>query len=123
MNLAYGQGKLLLYPVTLGLGIVGLSFLGASLAASTGVLISLRASTARQAQQTLSIAMMVLLFLPIIGNQVLPVEWKARLSLAFMTMDNTGLVVIAVVILVMLNVGFLVAAMTRFRRTQLILAK
>jgi len=120
-NLAYGRGKLLLYPLTVGLGIVGLSLLGAGLAASAGVLISLRAATARQAQQTLSIAIMVLLVVPIFGTQALPVEWKARLFKTFMAMDITGLVVIAVVILAMLNVGLLAAAMTRFRRVQLIL--
>jgi ABC-2 type transport system permease protein len=120
-NLAYGQGKLLLYPVTVGLGIVGLSLLGAGLAAGAGVLISLRAATARQAQQTLSIAIMVLFFVPTFGARALPEEWKARLFETFMAMDITGLVMTAVVILAMLNVGLLVAAMTRFRRAQLIL--
>jgi len=120
-NLAHGQGKLLLYPVTVGLGIVGLSLLGAGLAASAGCLVSLRAATARQAQQTLSIAIMVLLFVPIFSTRVLPEEWKARLLETFIAMDITGLVVIAVVILAILNVGLLAIAMTRFRRTQLIL--
>jgi len=120
-NLAHGKGKLLLYPVTMGLGIVGLSLLGAGLAASAGCLVSLRAATARQAQQTLSIAIMVLLFVPTFGTRALPEEWKARLLETFMAMDITGLVVIAVVILTVLNVGLLVVAMTRFRRAQLIL--
>ena len=120
-NLAHGQGKLLLHPVTVGLGIVGLSLLGAGLTASAGGLVSLRAATARQAQQTLSIAIMVLLFVPVFGIQAFPEEWKARLLETFMAMDITRLVVIVVVILAMLNVGLLAAAMTRFRRAQLIL--
>lgn len=120
-NLAHGQGKLLLYPVTMGLGIVGLSLLGASLAAGAGVLVSLRAATVRQAQQTLSIAIMVLLFVPIFGAQALPVEWKARLFETFMATDITHLVMIAVVILTLLNVGLLAAAKAKFRRARLIL--
>jgi len=120
-NLAHGQGKPLLYPLTVGLGIVGLSLLSAGLAAGAGVLVSLRAATVRQAQQTLSIAIMLLLFVPTFGTQALPVEWKARLFETFMAMDITRLVVIAVVILAALNVGLLAAAMTRFRRAQLIL--
>jgi len=120
-NLARGQDRLLLYPLTVGLGIVGLSLLGAGLAAGAGVLVSLRAATVRQAQQTLSIAIMLLLFVPIFGTQALPVEWKARLFETFMAMNVTRVVVIAVVILAVLNVGLLVAAMDRFRRAQLIL--
>jgi ABC-2 type transport system permease protein len=120
-NLAYGQGKLLLYPLMVGLGIVGLSLLSAGLAAGAGVLVSLRAATVRQAQQTLSIAIMVLLFVPIFGLRALPVEWKARLFETFMAMNVTRVVVIAVVILAVLNVGLLIAAMDRFRRAQLIL--
>jgi ABC-2 type transport system permease protein len=119
-NLAYGQGKLLLYPLAVGLGIVALSLLGAGLAAAAGVLVSLRAATARQAQQTLSIAIMVLLFVPIFGTQALPEEWKARLFATFMAMDITRLIVIAVVILAVLSVGLLAAAMARFQRAQLI---
>lgn len=120
-NLAHGQGKLLLYPLTVTLGIIGLSLLGAGLAAGAGVLVSLRAGTVRQAQQTLSIAIMLLLFVPMFGTQGLPVGWKARLLEAFMDMDIPRLVVTAMVILALLNVGSLAAAMTRFRRAQLIL--
>jgi ABC-2 type transport system permease protein len=121
VNLAHGQGKLLLYPLPVGLGIVGLSLLGAGLAASAGVLVSLRAATVRQAQQTLSIAIMVLLFLPIFGIQALPLEWKARLLEIFTSMDTTRLIMLAVVVLALFSTGLLAAAMTRFRRAQLIL--
>ncbi len=119
-NLIHGQGILLLYSPVVGLGIVGLSLLGAGLAASAGVLVSLRSATVRQAQQTLSIAIMVLLFVPVFGIQALPAEWKARLGEAFMALDITRLVVIAVAILAALNAGLLVAAMARFRRAQLL---
>lgn len=120
LNLAHGEGELLLYSVPMGSGIVGLSLLGAGLAAGAGVLVSLRARTVRQAQQTLSIGIMVLLFVPTFGTQALPAEWKARLFKAFTATNTARLIAIAVVILVMLDVGLLAVAMARFRRAQLI---
>ena len=115
-NLAHRQGELLLYPLTVALGIFGLSLPGAGLAAATGVLVSLRAATVRQAQQTLSMAIMVLLFVPISGVQALPAQWKARLLEALSVIGTMRLVLIAVVSLTVLNVGLLAAAMGRFRR-------
>ena len=53
INVLHGNGRLLLYPLVVMVSIVVLSFLSAILAAGAGVLISLRASTVRQAQQTL----------------------------------------------------------------------
>jgi ABC-2 type transport system permease protein len=120
-NIAHGQGELVMYPLSVGLGIVGLSLLGAGLAASAGVLVSLRAATVRQAQQTLSITIMVLLFVPVFGIQALPLEWKLRLIEAFTAMDVNRVVVIVVVTLAVLTGLLLAAAMRRFQRAQLIL--
>jgi ABC-2 type transport system permease protein len=83
VNAAHGQGHLLLYPAPLGLGIAGLSLLGAGLSACAGVLISLRATSARQAQATLSIAIMVVLFGLIFGLEAMPAAWRASLISAF----------------------------------------
>jgi len=121
VNLAHGHGELLLYPATIGLGILGLSLLGAGLAAGAGVLVSLRASTVRQAQQTLNIATMVLWFVPIFGVQALPPEWKAYLAKTLMAADVTKIVLIVGAVLAVLDIGLLAAAMARFQRTQLIL--
>ena len=62
VNVVHGHGKPLFYPTMVGLGIVVLSPLCVALVAGTGVLVSLRAATVRHAQQTLSIAIVVLLF-------------------------------------------------------------
>jgi len=50
------------------------------LAASAGLLISVRAPTVRQAQQTLSVFVMALVFAPVFGVQALPAELQARLA-------------------------------------------
>ena len=73
------QGELLMYQPNIALGGLALSFLGAGLAATAGVLVSLRAGSVRQAAQTMSIAIMVLLFVPIFGLQALPAETQQRL--------------------------------------------
>jgi len=121
VNIAHGQGKFLFYPAGTALAIFILGLLAACLAASAGVLISLRAPTARQAQQTLSIAIMLLLFVPIFGIQALPVEWKAYLVRMMLAADLTRVVLIVMTILLTLDTGLFAAAMARFQRARLIL--
>ncbi len=81
VNVAYSSEGLLLYSPLLALGIVAFGLLFALLAASAGVLISLQAPTARQAAQTMSIAIMILLFVPILGFQALPATLQQQLYL------------------------------------------
>jgi len=121
VNLAHGRGELLLYPAAVFVGIVLLSLLASGLVAAAGVLVSLRAATVRQAAQTMSIAIMLLLFVPVFGVQALPVEWKVRLAQAVMGADVEQIVLIAVAVLIVLDVGLLAAAMARFQRARLIL--
>ncbi len=63
VNLVHGKSQLLMYRWEIGLGTIDFSSLIASLASGLGVLVSLRASTVRQAQQTFSFTFM-LLFIP-----------------------------------------------------------
>jgi ABC-2 type transport system permease protein len=121
VNLAHGRGELLLYSATVFGGIVGLSLLAAGLVAGAGVLVSLRAATVRQAAQMLSIAIMLLFFVPVFGVQALPVEWKVRLAQAVMAADVERIVLVAAAVLIVLDLGLLAAAMARFQRARLIL--
>lgn len=121
VNVAFGDGELLMFPLDLFLGILGLGLLVATLAATTGVLVSLRASTARQAQQLLSIVTMVLLFGFAFGAQALPEEWKARLTDLVLTADVMQIVLAAATILLAIDIGLFLAATARFQRTRLIL--
>ena len=121
VNIAHGKGELLLYSPMIAVSIIGLMFLGAGLAASAGVLVSLRASSVRQAQQTMSIAIILLLFVPIYGVQALPENWKMSIAKTFMNADATQLVFIAMTVLAIIDLLLLVAAMARFKRARLIL--
>ena len=54
VNVVHGKGQLLMYDWEIGLGTIVFSFLIAALGSGLGILVSLRASTVRQAQQTFS---------------------------------------------------------------------
>jgi ABC-2 type transport system permease protein len=121
VNVVYGQGQLLMYPLNLTLSGLALSFLGAGLAATTGVLVSLRASSVRQAAQTMSIAIMVLLFVPIFGIQALPAETQERLLTWVMSSSMDQILVVALGVLLVLDSVLLAAGLARFKRAKLIL--
>jgi len=120
INVAHWDGRLLLYsPLTwVGAGI--LVPLVALLAANLGVLVSLRAGTVRQAQQTLGIVSMVIVFGLGYGVQVLPPS--VRQVLASAVAGSATTVVVAVgALMAVANALVLLIARARFQRTRLIL--
>jgi ABC-2 type transport system permease protein len=121
VNVAFREGGLALYPLGAALGGLGVSLLAAGLAATAGVLVSLRASTVRQAAQTLSIAIMVLLFVPIFGIQALPPETTNRLMRWVEYVGMNGITLTAAGVLAVLDAALLWAGMARFQRARLIL--
>ncbi len=120
VNVVHGGSGLLFYRGAIGWGSVALSLLGAALAAYLGVLVSLRASTVRQAQQTLSLGAMLIPFLVVYGSRALPGEVQARLIDWLTLADSTSLFIVLLV-LGRLNLGLLILASFRFRRARLIL--
>jgi ABC-2 type transport system permease protein len=121
VNLVHGQEQLLLYSWKFTLGILALSWLGSWLAAGAGVLVSLRAATVRQAQQVLMLAIMLLLFVPVYGFQLLPDEWRAQIARTLAAGGATRLVLLIIVALTVVDISLIIAAMARFRRARLIL--
>jgi ABC-2 type transport system permease protein len=121
VNLVHGRGELLLYSWKFTLAILALSWLGAWLAAGAGVLVSLRAATVRQAQQVLMLAIMLLLFVPVYGVQLLPDEWRAQIARTLAAGGETRLVLGIIFALAVVDTSLIIAAMARFRRARLIL--
>jgi len=121
VNVLHGRGHLVLYSPGVGVGIVVLSLLSAILAASAGVLISLRASTVRQAQQTLSLAIMALLFVPIFGAQALPSQMRDHLATTLATAGASKIALLVMAALLILDMALMSAAIARFQRARLIL--
>ncbi len=120
VNLVFPTGYFQFYPLDmLFLGIL-LAFLGCLLIALIGVLVSLRAPTARAAYQQLSIVMLIIYFVPILGLQFLPeniigpiLQALAGVKLMTALLGLAGVMVAVSVILVFV-------ARARFQRARLI---
>jgi ABC-2 type transport system permease protein len=121
VNVAYARGHMLLYPLNLAYGGVALSLLASGLSATAGTLISLRASTARQAAQTTSIAIMLLLFIPVFGVQALPAQVRAQMAQVLSGIGIGQLVLGAAGVLALVDALLLLVGMARFKRAKLIL--
>jgi ABC-2 type transport system permease protein len=120
VNVANRGGGLLLYSPTTAIGALVLSFFGALLASAGGVLVSLRAQTVRQAQQTLSIATMVILFVPVFGVQGLPDDVKQRLATWAIRAGTLKLMLTGLAVLAAVDLLLVFAARARFRRSRLV---
>lgn len=121
INLANLAEAPILYAPAVALGIVGFAILGAGLSATAGALVSLRAGSVRQAQQTLSIGVLLLFVLPVFGSQLLPAATRES-ALALVTrQDVTALAAAGLGLMLALNLALLGLAMARFRRALLIL--
>ncbi|MCC6191938.1 MAG: ABC transporter permease [Anaerolineales bacterium] len=121
VNVAFGRGELIMYPPGMALAGLALSFLGAGLSATAGVLVSLRAATVRQAAQTMSIAIMLLLFVPIFGLQALPPETQDRLLRWVTSSSMDQILLAALAVLLVVDAALLAAGLARFKRAKLIL--
>lgn len=115
VSLVYGHPQF--YSLAIGVSVLGLALLGGVLVAAVGVLISLSASTVRQAYQRLSIALL-LAFLPLFSIQYLPDTWRQRL---LPTDQNWVLVVLAVgSALVLIDWWVVALAADHFQRPRLV---
>ena len=118
VNIAHRQGGLVFYALPVVLAMVVLGFLGAVFVAALGVLISLRAPTVRQAQQTLGSAILVVLLLPMGLARVLPAAWTHSLTVD--AASGARLAVLGLAAFVALDAGVVAMAISRFRRARLI---
>ncbi len=120
VNIAYSQGQLLFFPAWLLLSILAVSLLISVFSAGLGVLVSLRAATVRQAQQTLSIAVFVPL-LPIFALPLLPASVRLSIAAWASTASINTVFLVALALVLVLDLGLLAACRVRFQRSKLIL--
>lgn len=121
VNVSAGDGKLLLYPAGRAIATVVLTFLLCVLATGIGVLVSLRSSTVRQAQQMLTIGWIVMIFLVVFGVQLMSPATRLRLEHRLSATQMTTAVIVAVLVLLVLDVLVLALNAARFQRSRLIL--
>jgi len=95
--------------------------LAGGLIATAGVLVSLHATTVRQAQQTLSVGFAVVLIGTIFGSSLLPKDWQAWFARALFTWTQAELVLAAAGVLLVIDLAILAAGMARFQRSRLVL--
>ncbi|HLH41860.1 MAG TPA: ABC transporter permease [Bryobacteraceae bacterium] len=121
-NVARWQGHVLLYHDSASWLLLLLGPpLAACMVATAGVLVSLRAATVRQAQQTLMVGSMVLFFAAIFGGANLPTAWKAWFSGILVSWPAVRLILAAAGVVLMIDLALLLAGMARFQRAKLVL--
>jgi ABC-2 type transport system permease protein len=122
VNVLMWDGKFQFYHLNIFLADIGLSLLFSGLMVTLGILISLRSATVQSAQQVLMMALVI----PIFGLQAvvfllptfLPME-KIREFLGRFDYDQVLLIFLGVLLLA--DIGLMMAAMSRFKRSRLIL--
>lgn len=114
-----GQG-LLFFPPQMMAWVVAIPLLVAGLSGSLGVLISLRSTTVRQAQQTFSIAFF-LFFIPLMLIPMLPETFRLALAGFLLRLDASSLAGGAALVLLVLNAILIWIGLQRFQRAKLIL--
>jgi ABC-2 type transport system permease protein len=121
-NVVNGHGQILIYHGAASWLIIlfGPPLLGGAIA-TVGVLVSLHATTVRQAQQTLAVGFMILFFAVIFGSGALPAEWKVWFAKILVTWSETGLVLAAAGVVLVIDLALLAASMGRFQRSRLVL--
>jgi ABC-2 type transport system permease protein len=121
INIAHADQGLQFYSgFTFPAGVV-LSLLASILVACLGVMVSLRAPTARAAYQRLSIVIIAIWLLPTIVLQFLPDTLEAEVFAVLGTVNFGAVALWGGIILLTANVILILAALARFRRARLIL--
>ena len=120
INIAFGRDGLLFYPLNITLGALVFSSLISGLSASIGVLVSLRAGSARQAQQMMSAGMLVL-FLPFMLIQFIPKAWLESIGTIVENVQPLQVAVWIALGLLVVELILITIARRLFQRSKLIL--
>lgn len=117
VNLTSRAGGFLMYSASSLVAMLVFGVLLAVLVAAAGILVSLRAATVRQAEQTLGGLIILAMIVPFAGARMIPSEWKSWL----LAPDLSALRAIAVVILLgVIDMVLVRMAIRRFQRSRLV---
>ena len=115
VNLLRTQGNWMFYPLDLFVDALVLSLLVGVLAASAGVLISLKVATVRQAQQILSIGTIVFVFGIVFVLKAIPAN-------VFSSLTYAQFLLITIAFIALLDAILLGLSLISFQRSRLILS-
>ena len=120
VNAAVQGRDVLLFSPMVTLGALVFSILVSGLSANIGILVSLRASSVRQAQQWMSFGVLIL-FLPLMLIRFIPAAWLKTIGNAVIHANPLQIGFWTAVGLIMIETVLLVIAMRLFQRSKLIL--
>jgi len=120
VNIGFGGDRLLFYSRDITLGALVFSILISGLSASIGVLVSLRAGSVRQAQQIMSMGMLVL-FLPLMLIQSIPKTWLESIDNIVENVQPLQVAVGIALVLLVVELILITIARRLFQRSKLIL--
>jgi ABC-2 type transport system permease protein len=122
VNVANWQGQILMFHDAASwlILLLGPPLFG-GVVATAGVLVSLRSATVRHAQQTLGVALAVIVLGAGFGSSSLPAQWKIWFARIIFTWSQTELVLAAAGVLLAIDLALLLAGMARFQRAKLVL--
>jgi ABC-2 type transport system permease protein len=121
VNIAHGHGKFLFYKPIIAWGAPVICLLTAVFATGIGILISLRASTVKQAQQNMSFILIFLWITPTISLSLIPRVWRTKIMELAKGLNPNQVILIAFCFLILLDILIFAAALARFKRAKLIL--
>ena len=110
---------MIVYDPLSSLAIIALTFLVALIVTTGGSLVSLRSTGTRQAMQAMNISILVILYVPLLALEHMPVSWREILMDLFQNAGPTIVIPIVGIVLVLINIVLLTAATRRFRRDRL----
>ncbi|MFC1541908.1 ABC transporter permease [Candidatus Latescibacterota bacterium] len=120
VNLSNSEGGILLFsPKVFIAGLIA-GFFTSSIAVNVGTLVSLRAATVRQAQQTLGIAMFVLFFSPSIIAQFVPKSYLDSIETFFRAFELNVIIAAILCILLAVDIFLFLWTLARFKRNRMI---
>ena len=121
-NVANWNGHVMLYQDSASWLVLLLAPpLTAGAVATAGVLVSLHAATVKQAQQTLMVAVLVLVAGSIFASNFLPMAWKNWFFGIWSVWSPASLVLGAAGVVLAIDLLLLLAGMARFQRARLVL--
>ena len=116
-----GGGSFQVYPIGVFGSIVAFALLFSLLLSSVGVLVSLRASSVRQAQLAMSAALIVVILLPLLIYSTLSDTVRQQFN-SWIASANWATVGEIAVVLILIDFIFIAVVILRFQRSRLILS-
>jgi ABC-2 type transport system permease protein len=121
ISASVSAGEVLAYPARLAVAAVGFGLLSIVLVAAAGILVSLRAATVRNAQQTLNFGLLLLGVAVVIVYSLMPAPWRQWLTDTVRSASIDQLMLAGGLLLLALDCAIVGATVAQFRRSRLVL--